>query len=245
MTPSWLFILLPSSFILLLALFLYWQLIIAEGAYLGQKIVTLLYDRVAHKYNAIKEFDPDDDRLLLAYPLNQALGPGFEGIVLDVATGTGRLPIALRQFSPFQGKVVGLDHSRQMMAVARQSLPDLPLIVADAMRLPLVSNAIPAVSCLEALEFLPNPKDGLREIIRVLASDGILLTTNRVGWESKLMPGKTWTSEELHAILQEMSLTDIAIFPWLDIYDQVWARKTPVTVQAGEKQNTDCTDRRD
>jgi len=65
MSSIWFFILLPSSFILLFALFLYWQLIIAEGA--------------------------------------------FDGIVLDVATGTGRLPIALRQFSPFQGQVIGLD----------------------------------------------------------------------------------------------------------------------------------------
>jgi len=224
MTPLWLFILLTSSFILFLAL-LYWQLIIAEGAYLGQKVVTLLYDRVAHKYNAIKEFDPDDDRLLLAYPLSQALGPNFEGIVLDIATGTGRLPVALRQFSPFRGQVIGLDHSRRMMAVARQSLPDLPLIAADAMRLPLASNAIPAVSCLEALEFFPDPKNGLHEMIRVLTPGGVLLTSNRIGWESNLMPGKTWKKEKLRAILQEMSLTDIVIFPWLDIYDQVWARK--------------------
>jgi len=224
MTSLRLFILLLSSFPLLAA-FLYWQLIIAEGAYLGQKVVTFLYDRVAHKYNAIKEFNPDDDRLLLAYPLSRTLGPDFAGIVLDIATGTGRLPIALRQFSPFRGQVIGLDHSRKMMAVARQSLPDLPLIVADAMRLPLASNAIPAVTCLEALEFLPNPKNGLREMTRVLAPGGVLLTSNRVGWESKLMPGKTWTKEELHAILQELSLIDIAILPWLDIYNQVWARK--------------------
>ncbi|HEY84836.1 MAG TPA: methyltransferase domain-containing protein [Chloroflexi bacterium] len=225
MSSIWFFILLPSSFILLFALFLYWQLIIAEGAYLGQKVVTFLYDRVAHKYNAIKEFDPNDDRLLLAYPLSRTLGPAFDGIVLDVATGTGRLPIALRQFSPFQGQVIGLDHSRKMMTVARQSLPDLPLIVADAMRLPFASSAIPAVTCLEALEFLPDPKSGLREFTRVLTPNGILFTTNRVGWETKFMPGKTWAKEELRAILQEMQLSDITISPWLNIYNQVWARK--------------------
>ncbi len=225
MSSIWFFILLPSSFILLFALFLYWQLIIAEGAYLGQKVVTFLYDRVAHKYNAIKEFDPNDDRLLLAYPLSRTLGPAFDGIVLDVATGTGRLPIALRQFSPFQGQVIGLDHSRKMMAVARQSLPTLPLIVADAMRLPFASSAIPAVTCLEALEFLPDPKSGLRELTRVLTPNGILFTTNRVGWETKFMPGKTWAKEELRAILQEMQLSDITISPWLNIYNQVWARK--------------------
>ncbi|OQY26843.1 MAG: hypothetical protein B6243_13695 [Anaerolineaceae bacterium 4572_5.2] len=112
-----------------------------------------------------------------------------------------------------------------MMTVARQSLPDLPLIVADAMRLPFASSAIPAVTCLEALEFLPDPKSGLREFTRVLALNGILFTTNRVGWETKFMPGKTWAKEELRAILQEMQLSDITISPWLNIYNQVWARK--------------------
>ncbi len=224
MTSLWLFILLLSSLILL-AVFLYWQLIIAEGVYFGQKTVTFLYDRVAHKYNTIKEFNPAEDSLLLAYPLYHALPPNFNGIVLDVATGTGRLPNTLRQFSPFQGKVIGLDHSCKMMAVARQSLPDLPLIVADAMRLPIASNALPAVTCLEALEFLPDPQNGLRELTRVLLPGGVLLATQRIGWEAKLMPGKTWSKEELLAILQQLPLNNVSIRPWLNIYNQVWARK--------------------
>jgi len=193
---------------------------------LGQKVVTLLYDRVAHKYNDIKEFSPEEDLLFLAYPLSRRLGPNFEGIVLDVATGTGRLPMAMSQFPPFRGKVIGVDHSRKMMAVAHQSLPDLPLVVADAMRLPFADESLPAVTCLEALEFLPDPEGGLRELARVLAPDGALLATNRIGWEVKFMPGKTWASEQLQTILEQMPLTDIVIRPWLNIYDQVWARKT-------------------
>jgi len=226
MIPLWLFILLPLSFILLLAGFLYWQLIIAEGVYFGQKTVTFLYNRVAPKYNAIKKFSPEEDSLLLAYPLHHALPPNFNGIVLDVATGTGRLPKALGRFPPFQGKVIGLDHSRQMMAVARQSMPHLPLIAADAMRLPFASNALPAVTCLEALEFLPDPKNGLRELVRVLSPGGVLLTTQRIGWEANLMPGKTWTEKELQNFLQNIPLTAISIRPWLNIYNQVWAKKT-------------------
>lgn len=212
---------------ILLALLLYWQLILAEGVYLGQGIVTLLYDWVAYRYNTIKGFDARDESDFLGEPLSRALGYGFEGVVLDVATGTGRLPATLRDQPHFRGRVVGVDHSARMLAVARQTLPDLPLVRADAMRLPFASHAVPCVTCLEALEFLPNPAQGLRELVRVLAPGGLLLTTQRIGWEARLMPGKTWTSAQLKALLQQLPLTRITLVPWQDIYNQVWAWKKP------------------
>jgi ubiquinone/menaquinone biosynthesis C-methylase UbiE len=211
------------------ALILYWQLVIAEGVYLGQKIVTLLYDRVAHKYNDIKEFDEQDEYRFVGLPLSRALGYNFQGILLDVATGTGRLPLTMRRMSWFQGKLVGLDHSAKMLAMARQTLPDLPLVLADAMKLPFAENSINAVTCLEALEFLPSPVDGLEELVRVLSPGGVLLTTNRIGWEAKLMPGKTWKSSQFRSVLEQMPLTDVFFTPWLTIYEQVWARKEEIT----------------
>jgi hypothetical protein len=40
------------------------------------------------------------------------------------------------------------------------------------------------------------------------------------------MPGKTWTPEQLEAILRRFRLQQIDIQIWEDIYDLVWARKT-------------------
>ena len=214
---------------ILFGLFWYWQLIIAEGVYLGQNIVTLLYDWVAHKYNDIKEFDSQDEQDYLARPLSNALGVNFNGVVLDVATGTGRLPLALHRHPDFQGTVIGVDHSRRMLAQARQSLPGVPLIIADAVHLPFATNAIEAVTCLEALEFFSSPERGLQELTRVLQAGGILLATNRVGWETRLMPGKTWSADKLQSILASLPLTRVMVFPWLDIYHQVWAVKQVVT----------------
>jgi len=210
-----------------IALLLYWQLIVAEGVYLGQGVVTLLYDWVAHRYNDIKGFDERDESNFLGGPLSRALGYGFEGVVLDVATGTGRLPAALYNQPHFRGRVVGVDHSARMLAIARRTLPHLSLVRADAMRLPFASDAIPCVTCLEALEFLPAPAEGLRELVRVLSPGGLLLATQRIGWEARLMPGKTWTSAQLSALLQQMPLSNITLAPWQDIYNQVWAWKQP------------------
>lgn len=211
-----------------IAAFLYWQLIIAEGVYFGQKTVTLLYDRVAHKYNDIKEFDERDERLYLALPLSQAIGFEFDSILLDVATGTGRLPAAMTTLPHFRGQVIAIDHSVKMLLKAKEAMPDASLLMADAMRLPFPSEAVGAVTCLEALEFFPSPQGALAEMTRTLSTGGVLLTTNRIGWETKFMPGKVQSSAEMKESLEQLPLSDISINPWLNIYDQVWARKKKV-----------------
>lgn len=198
----------------LAALFVYWQIVITEGVYLGQKVVTLLYDRVAHEYDDIKEYSEIDELYFLGVPLSQALGDDFDGVILDVATGTGRVPAVMDHLPYFRGQVIGLDHSAKMLAVARQKMPDLPLVQADAMRLPFARDAVAAVTSLEALEFLPDPKGGIAEMTRVLMPGGVLLTTNRVGWEAKLMPGKALPTKRLVRILEAIPLVDISIRIW-------------------------------
>ncbi len=223
--------------IFIVALVLYWQLIVAEGAYLGAPLVALLYDWTAERYNKIKEFDEAMEAFCLGGPLANRLSHQPEAMVLDVATGTGRIPLTLLRQSSYRGHVVGLDRASKMLGVAqRETIAHknrITLIQADAMALPFASNSVPLVTCLEALEFLPNPKKGLAELIRVLQpaspahpTRGWLLTTNRVGWEARLMPGKTWPREKLaEEILSSFPLRYLNIQPWQDIYDLVWAQK--------------------
>ncbi len=123
-----------------------------------------------------------------------------------------------------------------MLAVARRDLAPqanrVSLIQADAMALPFASDSFPTVICMEALEFLPNPSGGLAELIRVLQPAtpkrpevGWLLTTQRIGWEARLMPGKTWNQDQLQQILNGFPLQHIEIQIWQDIYNLVWAQK--------------------
>lgn len=214
----------------------YWQFIIAEGAYLGAPLVALLYDWTAEKYNSIKEFDPADEDLCLGRPLAVRLRYQPQATILDVATGTGRIPLALARQLDFRGRVIGLDRASKMLAVAKRDTAHLGdrvfFIQADAMALPFASHSVPVVTCLEALEFLPNPQKGLAELVRVLQptkhqnpSGGWLLTTNRVGWEAKLMPGKTWSRSHLEQVLSRLPLQNISIQVWQNIYDLVWAQK--------------------
>ena len=51
----WTYLIIGLS-LLVLGVLAYWQLVIAEGTYLGPRIVTLLYDWAAPAYERIKRF---------------------------------------------------------------------------------------------------------------------------------------------------------------------------------------------
>ncbi len=127
-----------------------------------------------------------------------------------------------------------------MLAIAQRDTAAyggrVTLIQADAMALPFATNSLPLVTCLEAMEFFPNPKAGLLELVRVLQTpsptqpdSGWLVTTNRIGWETKLMPGKAWTKAQLEEILTKLPLEYVDIEVWQDIYNLVWAKKRKIT----------------
>ena len=75
----------------------WWLLIASEGVYLGRRVVIWLYDVYAGRYDDIKQYRRDIEHQFLAQPILDEFAPRTDPLVLDVATGTGRLPLALRQ----------------------------------------------------------------------------------------------------------------------------------------------------
>jgi len=216
--------------LVLLGLLLYWQLIVAEGTYLGPRIVTLLYDCSAHIYERIKQFDVGAEQWFLGLPLAHALESIPSPLVLDVATGTGRLPRALLRQPAFDGRVIGLDLSRRMLreAVRRTSqfADRLTYIWQDARRLPFDDDIFDAVICLEALEFTPDLRVVLAELVRVLRPGGVLVVTNRVGPDVRFLPGRALPRDEFERLLGKFPLEEIRVRPWQVDYDLAWAVKT-------------------
>ncbi|OQY24935.1 MAG: hypothetical protein B6I34_03040 [Anaerolineaceae bacterium 4572_32.1] len=223
--------------LILLALLLYWTLVIAEGSYLGARFVAWLYDLTAKKYDGIKKFSKDDEETFLGVPLWRTIQPVRRPLVLDVATGTARLPLVLLSRLLFDGRIIALDLSLKMLRQACEKLASyderVTFIHQDAMQLPFPDETFDALTCLEALEFLPSPKRALEEMLRVLRPGGVLLTTNRIGWEAKLLPGKALAPTQLRAILNELPLQAIEVRRWQVFYDQVWARKEGLTPAKG------------
>lgn len=228
----WIALILGLLGLALLGLLAYWQLVIAEGTYLGPRVVALLYDWSARAYERIKQFDPGYEQWFLGLPLARTLELTLAPLVLDVATGTGRLPRALLRQPAFDGRVIGLDLSRRMLreAVRRtaQFADRLTFIWQDACHLPFDDKAFDAVTCLEALEFTPNPREVLAELVRVLRPGGVLLVTNRVGPDARLLPGRAFPRDQFEHLLHEFPLEEIKVERWQVDYDLAWA------VKAGE-----------
>ncbi len=216
--------------LIILAALLYWQFVLAEGAHLGARVVVWLYDLVAPRYDRIKQFDPEVEAGTLGLPLAELLAEVPLPLVLDVACGTSRLARALLPQIAFDGFVINLDLSARMLRQGRPRLDPWPgraaWLRAPADTLPFADAAFHAVACLEALEFLPDARAALRECVRVLRPGGILLVTNRIGLQARLMPGKTFTRPAFQRLLAALPLAQVEVLPWQEEYDLAFARKT-------------------
>ena len=227
MTLLWIFL----SIVILTALgaLAYWLIVITEGVYLGRRAVVWMYDLTAHKYDGIKQFEVDAVRLFVVRPYLHHLPPHPAPTLLDVAAGTGRVAYFLLEEPTFHGRVIALEPSRKMLAVAADKLRPYgrraALVGGTAVPLPFADNTFHGVTCLEALEFFPSDEAALREMARVLQPGGSLLVTRRRGWEAQTFVGRYRDPAQFEALLADLGLTEIETLPWQVDYDQVFARK--------------------
>ncbi len=207
----------------------YWLLVITEGTYLGPRLVALLYDWAAPRYNAIKQAQAIDEQIFLGVPLGQSLEPNERPLVLDVATGTGRIPLALLRSDLFDGQIVAGDRSAGMLAEARHALGGwrgrVTIVRIDASAVPVASGSVDCVTCLEALEFMRDGRAVLREAWRALKPGGILLLTNRVGWQARFFPGRIARRGTLERECARLGFRSVQTQVWQVDYDLIWARK--------------------
>jgi ubiquinone/menaquinone biosynthesis C-methylase UbiE len=208
----------------------YWELIIAEGAHFGPRVVVPLYDWVARRYDGgIKKFDLQTEAEILGLPLTAELADVDRPRVLDVAAGTGRVGRALLRQVAFDGILVNVDLAARMIAAGRETYAAWPgraaWVRAPAGRLPFPAGTFDVVTCLEALEFLPDVRLALDECRRVLKPGGLLLVTNRVGWQAPLILGKTFSRAAFRQLLADLELEAVRVEPWQVDYDLAWARK--------------------
>jgi ubiquinone/menaquinone biosynthesis C-methylase UbiE len=108
-----------------------------------------------------------------------ALSDARGQFVVDVGTGTARIPIQLCRAEPF-GRVIAFDLAREMLRVARDNVASagfggrIALQLARATALPLRDACSPAVISNSLIHHLPDPARALREMTRVLSRGGVL-----------------------------------------------------------------------
>lgn len=97
------------------------------------------------------------------------------GTVLDAACGTGRYAAHLAARGH---RVIGVDASVEMLARARDRVPEATFVRGDLHRLPLADGAVDVVVCALALVHVPSLVPVLAEFARVLRPGGHLVISD-------------------------------------------------------------------
>ena len=99
--------------------------------------------------------------------------------ILDIATGTGDLAIALAKTKA--ERIVGLDLSEGMLSVGRKKIgrknlaDQIEMVTGDSENLSFDDNSFDAVTVAFGIRNFDNLEKGLKEILRVLKPSGIFV----------------------------------------------------------------------
>lgn len=122
------------------------------------------FDRSAATYERGRPEYPD---AAVAY-LEEGLGVGGGGLVVELGAGTGKLTRRLR---PSATRLLAVEPTRGMRIVFHETLPDLPIVAATAEAIPVRDGAAAAVVVAQAFHWFRQP-EALEEIRRVLVPRG-------------------------------------------------------------------------
>jgi ubiquinone/menaquinone biosynthesis C-methylase UbiE len=134
--------------------------------------------------------------------------PDHLGDLLDIGTGTGRM---LQLFADRVDRGVGLDMSRDMLAVARANLEIMGIRhchvrLGDMYRLSLEDEAVDGVIIHQVLHYSENPARVISEAARVLRPGGVLVVAD-------FSPHNLETLRDDHAHLR-LGFDDTEIGDW-------------------------------
>jgi ubiquinone/menaquinone biosynthesis C-methylase UbiE len=102
-------------------------------------------------------------------------------IVLDAGCGTGRHMREMIQMPDL--KIIGIDKNDHELREAYASLQEIPdanidnclIMKADIRKLPFAAASFDCVICSEVLEHIPEHNEALKELVRVLKPQGVIV----------------------------------------------------------------------
>jgi len=150
-----------------------------KDSQLGKKEqVTKMFDAISKDYDGLNRVISFGIDVKWRKRLVQLLKKQQPNTVLDIATGTGDLAIALTKTGA--NKIIGLDISPGMLSVGKEKIKQknldntIEMIVGDSEKLPFDDASFDAVTVSFGVRNFETLEIGLSEIYRVLNSNGTL-----------------------------------------------------------------------
>jgi demethylmenaquinone methyltransferase/2-methoxy-6-polyprenyl-1,4-benzoquinol methylase len=141
--------------------------------------VKKMFDDISNRYDFLNHFLSFGIYKIWRRKLTRLLSEQNPRIILDVATGTGDLAIALAVLKP--QKITGIDIAEKMLTIAREKVVrrKLNTIISfetgDAENIPFPDNSFDAVTVAFGVRNYENLLMGLKEMKRVLKQGGTMM----------------------------------------------------------------------
>lgn len=170
----------------------------------AQPEVQVMFDRIAPRYDLmnllISAFQEPRWRRRLV--MHAALRPG--GSALDVASGTGKVAADLHRTVRPGGRVLGVDLSPAMTAVAQRRFagrPGLAFVVGDALALPTEDATFDAATIAFGMRNLPDYRRGFAEMARSVRPGGKVLCLEIARPRSRLARFMRWWFDRIVPVI--------------------------------------------
>jgi len=143
------------------------------------------------------------------------LAPGTS--VLEVGCGWGRVIIGLKLFVPGL-KITGIDLIPELLISAREAIEQelhepVPLVAADAQRLPFGDNRFDVAISTRVFQYLADPVQAVRECARVVRPGGrvVVFLPNRLNPARIVYRSKLYTPFRKRSWFEEVGLQEISV----------------------------------
>ena len=139
--------------------------------------IAAMFDRISPKYDALNHLLSLNIDKVWRRKTAKTVSKSHPKTILDLATGTADLAIALAKHNP-QARIIGMDISEKMLEIGKEKVlkqglaNQIELQLGDAAALPFEDDTFDAVTVAFGVRNFEDMQKGLSEIHRVLKPSG-------------------------------------------------------------------------
>ena len=139
--------------------------------------IAKMFDRISPKYDRLNHLLSFNIDKTWRRKTAKAVAKSQPETILDLATGTADLAIALAKYNP-QAHIIGVDFSEKMLAIGKEKVKkqglenQIDLHLGDAAALPFEDQSFDAITVAFGVRNFEDLQQGLSEICRVLKPNG-------------------------------------------------------------------------